>query len=220
MARWGCAQACLGALQHKGWSPLHLASTCERCGNQECFAIVLSLWGLLTSPVILGDKSPSHLLLAWPVIFLLTTFSSLAVMPPSQPPWPHGVFTAWAFAPCCSSPHMDIFFKTSCLENLGYHINLTHSLPASLEPCAPLSDDLLVQHWLSILGMTPLAASCGRCLLTLGPERVWDHCTIWGTAQWGDGGTPQSRSGPLVVRSRAQALNLKPLKYLLLSTCS
>lgn len=124
------------------------------------------------------------------------------------------------FPPAAPVPIWTSLFKTSCLENLGYHNNLAYSVPASLEPCAPLSDDLLVQHRLSILGMTPLAASFGRCLLTLWPEHVWDHCTIWGTAQWGDGDTPQSRSGPLVVRSRAQALNLKPLKYLLLSTCS
>lgn len=111
------------------------------------------------------------------------------------------------------SPYGLFFSETSFLGNSGYHNNLTHSVPVSLESCAPLPDDLLAQHQLSILGMTPLAASFGRCLLTLGPESVWDHCTIGGTARWGDGGTPQSRRGPLVVRSRAQALNLKPFKY-------
>lgn len=76
------------------------------------------------------------------------------------------------FPPATPVPIWTFLFKTSCLENLVYGNNLTSSVPASLEPCAPLSDDLLVQHQLSILGMIPLAASFGRCLLTLEPECV------------------------------------------------
>lgn len=145
---------------------------CERHGSQARFAIVLSLWGLFTSPLMLKPKSSSHLLLAWPVVSLLTTLSSPVVMPPSWPP-PLPLSSQPDLYSLAAPPPSGHFFpKPSAWEIWGVVFTLTHSVHASLQPRAPLSDVLLVQHRLSILGMTPSAASYGRCLLRLGPERV------------------------------------------------
>lgn len=142
-----------------------LPRECHR--RWACFAIVVSLWGLFTSPGTLENKSASHLLLAWPVISLLTTHPSLGVRPPSRPPW-----LPSDFSPCLSSPLWSFFLKLSSREIWGVVFTLTRSVHTSRQPRAPLSADLLVQHRLSVLGMTPSAASFGRCLLRLRPERV------------------------------------------------
>lgn len=136
------------------------------------FAIVLSLWGLFTSPVMLENKSSSHLLLAWPVVLLLTTLSSPGVMPPSWLPWPPSVFPARSLFPCCSSPLRTFFPKALCSGNLGCRLYPNQLCPcissATRSPIRCPSGSAQTQH----LGMTPSAASFGRCLLRLGPECV------------------------------------------------
>lgn len=89
------------------------------------------------------NKSFSHLLLAWLVISLITTLSSPGVMPP----WPPSVYLAQYLFPLLLLSRMHIFSpKPSAWEIWGAVFTLTHSVHAFLQPCAPLSDDFLVQH--------------------------------------------------------------------------
>lgn len=186
----GCVQAHFRTPKHcnvKG-EALSVSPLSQESGALCSSSLTLGLVHLISNNT---GKSPSLLLLAWPVLLLLTTLSSLGVTPPSWPSWLLSVFPLMLLSP------VDIFFlRHYACEIWSVIFMLTHAVHAFLQPCAPLSDDLLIQHRLSILGMTSTAASYGRCLLRLEPEHVWDHCAIGGTTWWGNGGIQESRSGP------------------------